>query len=57
MNYINYRNDDGTIETIEDMRGMIRQHKIELINNYKTVSANYYASSRAAKDFYSSNKD
>lgn len=54
MNYINYRNDDGTIETIEDMRELSLTDKRYLIAEYAKVSANYYASSRATKDFYAS---
>lgn len=52
MNYINYRNDDGTIEMVEDMRGMSKKDKLALIAEYQLISANYYASSRTCKEYY-----
>ena len=55
MNYINYSGGHG-VETVEDMRGMSRAEKIALIKDYRLVSGNYYASSRATKDFYATNK-
>jgi len=54
MLYINYKNEDGTIETIEDMRGMSKTDKKELINNYNMLDG-YYASTRASKEFYTDN--
>lgn len=52
MNYINYRNDDGKIEMIEDMRGMSKKDKLALIAEYQLISSNYYASSRTCKAYY-----
>lgn len=52
MNYINYRNDDGTIEMIEDMRGMTKKDKLALIAEYQLISANYYPSVRTCKEYY-----
>jgi len=56
MLYINYKNEDGTIETAEDMRGMSKADKKELINNYNMLDG-YYASTRASKEFYTDKKD
>ena len=55
MKYINHKL-NGFIETVEDMRGMSKADKIALIKDYQLVSGNYYASSRASKDFYANNK-
>lgn len=55
MNYINHKL-NGFIETVEDMRGMSKADKVALIKDYQLVSGNYYASSRASKDFYATNK-
>ena len=55
MNYINHKL-NGFIETVEDMRGMNKADKLALIKEYRLVSGNYYASSRASKDFYATNK-
>ena len=52
MNYINYKNEDGTIETIEDMRELSLTDKRYLIDEYAQVSSSYYASQRATKAFY-----
>lgn len=55
MKYINHKS-NGFIETVEDMRGMSKADKLALIKDYRLVSGNYYASSRASKDFYATNK-
>ena len=62
IRYINHRNDDGTIETIEDF-GLIvkgnldRRTRQNILNEYQLISHNYYASQRASKDYYQSLKD
>lgn len=62
IRYINYRNDDNTIETIEDfgliIKGNIdRRTRQNILNEYQSISPNYYASQRASKDYYQSLKD
>lgn len=64
IRYINYRNDDGTIETVEDFGLVIkgnldRRTRQNILNEYQLINPNYYASQRASKDYYQSlkNKD
>lgn len=62
MRFINYRNDDGTIETVEDFGLVIkgnldRRTRQNILNEYQLISNNYYASQRASKDYYQSLKD
>ena len=62
MRYINYRNDDNTIETIEDFGLLVkgnldRRTRQNILDEYQLISTNYYASQRASKDYYQSLKD
>lgn len=62
IRYINHRNDDNTIETIEDFGLVIkgnldRRTRQNILNEYQLISPNYYASQRASKDYYQSLKD
>ena len=62
IRYINYKNDDGTIETVEDFGLIIkgnldRRSRQNILNEYQMISPNYYASQRASKDYYQSLKD
>lgn len=62
IRYINFRNDDGTIETVEDFGLIIkgnysRQYRQKILDEYQMISPNYYASQRASKDYYQSLKD
>ena len=62
IRFINYKNDDGTIETVEDFGLVIkgnldRRTRQNILNEYQLVSHNYYASQRASKDYYQSLKD
>lgn len=62
IRYINYRNDDGTIETVEDFGLIIkgnldRRSRQNILDEYQMISPNYYASQRASKDYYQSLKD
>lgn len=62
IRYINFRNDDGTIETVEDFGLIIkgnysRQYRKKILDEYQLISPNYYASQRASKDYYQSLKD
>lgn len=62
IRYINYRNDDGTIETVEDFGLIIkgnldRRSRQNILDEYQLISPNYYASQRASKDYYQSLKD
>ena len=62
IRYINYKNDDGTIETVEDFGLIIkgnldRRTRQNILNEYQLISHNYYASQRASKDYYQSLKD
>ena len=62
IRYINYRNDDGTIETIEDFGLIIkgnldRRSRQNILDEYQLISPNYYASQRASKSYYQSLKD
>lgn len=53
--YINYKcRYDGTIETIEALDN--KAQASELLREYSLVSAGYYLSKRATKDFYESLK-
>lgn len=62
IRYINFRNDDGTVETVEDF-GLIvkgnlgRRARQNILDEYKLISPNYYASQRASKEHYQSMKD
>ena len=62
IRYINYKNDDGTVETVEDF-GLIvkgnldRRTRQNILNEYQMISNNYYASRRASKDYYQSLKN
>ena len=62
IRYINYKNDDGTVETVEDF-GLIvkgnldRRTRQNILKEYQLISNNYYASRRASKDYYQSLKD
>ena len=62
IRYINYKNEDGTVETVEDF-GLIvkgnldRRTRRKILNEYQMISNNYYASRRASKDYYQSLKD
>ena len=61
MRYINYRNDDNTIETIEDF-GLIvkgnldRRSRRNILAEYKMIDNRYYGSNRASKAHYESLK-
>ena len=62
IRFINYKNDDGTIETVEDFGLIIkgnldRRTRQNILNEYQLISNNYYASQRASKDYYQSLKD
>ena len=62
IRYINYKNDDGTIETVEDFGLIIkgnldRRSRQNILDEYQLISPNYYASQRASKDYYQSLKD
>lgn len=62
MKYINYRNDDGTIETIEafgsyTVGNMDRRSRINLLNEYRLNDSRYYGSNRASKAYYESLKE
>lgn len=61
MRYINYRNDDNTVETIEDfgllVKGNIdRRSRRNILEEYKLVDNRYYGSNRASKAHYESLK-
>lgn len=61
MRYINYRNDDNTIETIEDfgllVKGNIdRRSRRNILEEYKLIDRRYYGSNRASKAHYESLK-
>ena len=62
IRYINYKNEDGTVETVEDF-GLIvkgnldRRTRQKILKEYQLISNNYYASRRASKDYYQSLKD
>lgn len=62
MRFINYRNDDNTIETIEDF-GLIvkgnldRRSRRNILAEYKMIDSRYYGSNRASKAHYESLKD
>lgn len=61
IRYINYRNDDGTIETIEDFGLVIkgnldRQSRRNILAEYKMIDNRYYGSNRASKAHYESLK-
>lgn len=61
MRYINYRNDDNTIETIEDF-GLIvkgnldRRSRRNILAEYKMIDSRHYGSNRASKAHYKSLK-
>lgn len=62
IRYINFRNDDGTIETVKDFGLIIkgnldRRTRQNILDEYQLISPNYYASQRASKDYYQSLKD
>ena len=62
MKYINCRNDDGTIETIEafgsyTVGNMDRRSRNNLLNEYRLNDSRYYGSNRASKAYYESNKE
>lgn len=64
IRYINYKNDDGTVETVKDFGLIIkgnldRRTRQKILNEYQLISNKYYASRRASKDYYQSlkNKD
>lgn len=62
IRYINYKNDDGTVETVEDFGLIIkgnldRRTRQKILKEYQLISNNYYASRRASKDYYQSLKD
>ena len=61
MRYINYRNDDNTIETIEDfgllVKGNLDRHsRRNILAEYKMIDNRYYGSNRASKAHYESLK-
>lgn len=61
MRYINYRNDDNTIETIEDfgllIKGNIdRRSRRNILEEYRLIDNRYYGSNRASKAHYESLK-
>tara|TARA_R110002167_G_scaffold56733_3_gene161001 strand:+ start:485 stop:691 length:207 start_codon:yes stop_codon:yes gene_type:complete len=61
MRYINYRNDDNTIETVEDfgllVKGNIdRRSRRNILEEYKLADSRYYGSNRASKAHYESLK-
>lgn len=61
MRYINYRNDDNTVETIEDfgllVKGNIdRRSRRNILEEYKLIDSRYYGSNRASKAHYESLK-
>lgn len=62
IRFINYKNEDGTIETVEDFGLIIkgnldRRTRQNILNEYQLISHNYYASQRASKDYYQSLRD
>ena len=62
IRYINYKNDDGTIETVEDLGLLVkgnydRQYRRDLLAEYQAVDSRYYASQRASKAYYESIKN
>lgn len=62
IRYINYKNDDGTIETIEDFGLLIRgnysrQYRRNILAGYRLNDTRYYGSNRASKSYYQSLKD
>ena len=62
IRYINYKNDDGTVETVEDFGLIIkgnldRRTRQKILKEYQLISNNYYASRRASKDYYQSLKN
>lgn len=61
MRYINYRNDDNTVETIEDFGLLIkgnadRRSRRNILEEYKLIDNRYYGSNRASKAHYESLK-
>lgn len=61
MRYINFKcPDTGTIETLEDCKGMTRSEKTFLLGEYKVNERGhggyYWLSSRATKEYYTDKK-
>ena len=61
MRFINYRNDDNTIGTIEDFGLIIkgnldRRSRRNILAEYKMIDNRYYGSNRASKTHYKSLK-
>lgn len=61
MRFINYRNDDGTIETVEDFGLLVkgnldRRSRRNILAEYKMIDNRYYGSNRASKTHYESLK-
>lgn len=57
MLFINYKNDDGTIETIEAFGAYVkgnysRQYRRDLLVEHRLNDSRYYASNRASKSYY-----
>ena len=55
MYYINYRYENGPIETIEAEESYKEAKR--LLNEYRGIAGNYWISRRATKDYYNSLKN
>lgn len=53
--YINFKGSSG-IETVENLKGMTRSERVNLLKEYLLVSNSYYMSQRASKNFYEEQK-
>lgn len=53
--YINFKGSSG-IETVENLQGMTRLQRVNLLKEYMLVSPKYYMSSRASKAYYKDDK-
>ncbi len=59
MAYINRKDENGNIETVEDLKGLPRAEKLRLLAEYRLSDkyAHYYISQRASKYWYNSMKE
>ena len=56
INYYNKRVIGSTVDTVENLKGMIRKEIKTILDEYKQVDDNFYLSRRATKSYYEQNK-